>query len=225
MKMNPKLAKFIKEVQFNSPLRRYFFHRYTYLMTPPQLCYLCQCVEDTKDIEGAIFEVGCASGATTVFINKYMDAQDINKDYYVLDTFSGFVEEDMQFEVANRGKAREPYGTGLSVNKKEWFDAVMLQNGVSRVRSIESDVNEFDLTTLGPLSFSLLDVDLYRPIKKALPELYKVLSPGGIIIVDDCDSSHILFDGADQAYKEFVKDLGQPVQIIHGKLGVIRKPA
>ncbi|MPZ40311.1 MAG: hypothetical protein GEU95_20080 [Rhizobiales bacterium] len=27
-------------------------------------------------------------------------------------------------------------------------------------------------------------MDLYRPMKKAMPELYDVLSPGGIIVVD-----------------------------------------
>ncbi len=222
--MNPKFVKLIKEVQFNSPFRRYFFPRYAYNFSPPQLCFLCQCVEDTKDIEGAVFEVGCASGSTTVFINKYMDAQNIKKDYYAIDTFSGFIAEDIEFEVANRDKVRERY-TGFQANKKKWFDGTMLQNGITRVKSIEADVNNLDLKALGPLSFSLLDVDLYRPMKKALPELYDVLTPGGIIIVDDCNSSDTLFDGSDQAYKEFMKDINQAVHIIYGKLGVIRKHA
>ena len=58
-----------------------------------------------------------------------------------------------------------------------------------------------------------------------MKELYEVLSPGGIMVVDDCDESDVLWDGADQAYKEFVKEIGQPVEIKHRKLGVIRKPA
>lgn len=88
-----------------------------------------------------------------------------------------------------------------------------------------SDINKFDLTTIGPISFSLLDVDLYRPTHKALQELYEVLSPGGIIVVDDCDSSDIRWDGSDQAYKEFMNEIDQAPQISHGKLGVIKKPA
>jgi len=47
----------------------------------------------------------------------------------------------------------------------------MLQNAITRVKSIEADVNQYDLRTLGPLSFCLLDVDLYRPIRKSLKEL------------------------------------------------------
>ncbi len=99
----------------------------------------------------------------------------------------------------------------------------MRQNNITGICSIETDVNEYDLTTLGPLSFVLLDVDLYRPIRKALPELYQVLSPGGIMVVDDCDPSSDRWDGSDQAYKEFMEERSLPSQIIYGKLGIIRK--
>ncbi|MGE5779905.1 MAG: hypothetical protein ACM30D_11445, partial [Hyphomicrobiales bacterium] len=60
---------------------------------------------------------------------------------------------------------------------------------------------------------------------KALHGLFEVLSPGGMIVVDDCDSSQIQWDGSDQAYKEFMKKINQPPEIIHEKLGVIRKTA
>jgi SAM-dependent methyltransferase len=223
-KLNPQFIKLIKEILFNSSLRRYFFPRYKYNFSPPQLCFLCQCIEDTKHIEGAISEVGCAQGGTTVFLNKYMDAQNIEKDYIAIDTFSGFVYEDIEFEVDNRGKTKDLF-TFFQINKKKWFDATMQQNEIARVRSIKADVNKFDLTTIGPLSFSLLDVDLYRPVRKALPEIYEVLSPGGIIVVDDCNPSNIRWDGSDQAYKEFVKEINQAYKIVHDKLGIIKKPA
>ncbi|MDQ3776529.1 MAG: TylF/MycF family methyltransferase [Pseudomonadota bacterium] len=220
--MNTKLVKLVKEILFNSPMRRYLFPSYAYNFTASQLCFLCQCIEDTKCIEGAIAEVGCAHGSTTIFLNKYMDAQNIQKDYYAIDTFSGFANEDTGFEVANRGKSKELF-TGFQGNKKKWFDGTMQQNQITRVLSIKTDVNEYDLTTLGPLSFCLLDVDLYRPMKKVLQELYRVLSPGGIMVVDDCDSSNIAWDGSDQAYKEFGKERNLTPHIVHGRLGVIRK--
>jgi SAM-dependent methyltransferase len=212
----------IKEIIFLSPLRRYFFPCYLYNFTPSQLLYLCQCIEDTKDVSGNIAEVGCASGATTVFLNKYLDAREIKKEYYAIDTFSGFVKKDVDYEVMNRGKESNLF-RHFQANKKKWFDGTMKQNNINRVRSIQNDVNEFDLTTLGPLSFCLLDVDLYRPVKKCLKELYGVLSPGGILIVDDCNPGKIKWDGSDQAYKEFMKETDLPIQIMHGKLGVIQK--
>jgi O-methyltransferase len=74
------------------------------------------------------------------------------------------------------------------------------------------------------LSFALLDVDLYRSTKKALRDLYDVLSPGGIIAVDDCDSSNVQWDGAAQAYIEFTEDINQDGEIVLGKIGLIKKP-
>jgi O-methyltransferase len=223
--VNPRLSKVIKEVLFNSPLRRFSFPGYVYEFTPPQLCFLCQSLEETRHLEGSVFEVGCSNGATTVFLNKYMDAQGISKPYYAIDTFSGFVTEDVQYEIANRSKTTDMYSGRFTANKKKWFDATVRQHGITRVQSIEADVNKFDLRSLGPISFALLDVDLYRPIKKALPELHEMLAPGGIIVVDDCDAGNVRWDGADQAYKEFMEGTKRPAQIIHRKLGVVRKTA
>ena len=147
-KLNPKFIKLIKEIQFNTPWRRYFFPRFAYSFSAPQLCFLCQCIEDAKHVNGAISEIGCAGGSTTVFLNKNMDAQNIEKAYYAIDTFSGFVSEDIEFEVANRGKTKKSYSQAFTVNKKKWFDRTMEQNRITRVRSIEADINKFDLTTI-----------------------------------------------------------------------------
>ena len=153
-----------------------------------------------------------------------MDAQNIQKTYYAIDTFVGFIAEDVAFEVSNRGKTKDLF-TGFHANKKKWFDGTMQDNNINRVRSIETDVNKYDLRTLGSLSFVIVDVDLYRPTKKSLHELYEVLSPSGIIVVDDCDYSNIRWDGANQAYKEFMKERSHSTQIIHGKLGIVRRDA
>ena len=89
--MKPTLLKFIQGIFFKIPLlRRHFFPVYPYTSTPQQLIFLCQCIEDTRDIKGAIAEVGCSVGSATIFLNKYMDYQNIQKDYHALDTFSGF---------------------------------------------------------------------------------------------------------------------------------------
>lgn len=219
-----KLIKLIKEIQYISPLRRYFFPRYVYNFSPPQLCFICQCLEETKDIPGNIAEIGCADGATTVFLNKYLDAQGIEKKYFAIDTFSGFSKEDIQFEVSEREKKRGLF-TGFKANKIKWFDGTMKLNNINRVESIRADVNKFNLCSLGALSFCLLDIDLYRPTKKSLGQLYNIMSKDGIIIVDDCNPNQIRWDGADQAYNEFMKGIGQPTRVEHGKLGIIKKLA
>ena len=222
--MSAGFQKLTREVLHHSPLRRYFFPKYLYNFMPPQLCFLCNCIEETAKVAGSIAEIGCSNGLTTIFLNKYLTCQNIEKPYYAVDTFSGFVADDVRYEVEARGK-KEKLFKRFQVNKKKWYDRTMQVNDIRRVRSIEADVNTFDMKTLGPLSFVLLDVDLYRPMKKCMPELYELLSPGGVMIVDDCDARHIRWDGSDQAYKEFMDGQNRPAQILHGKLGVITKPA
>jgi len=185
---------------------------------------MCQKIWQTRDLKGSVAEIGVSGGATTIFLNKYMRSIGLNKKYYALDTFSGFTKEDISFEVEHRKKSKKLFSTGFDVNKKKWFDWTMKHNNLGEVEVIEADVNEFDLGMLKQLSFCLLDVDLYRPMKKALPELYDSLVPGGVIIVDDCDDGNIRWDGADQAYKEFVHEAQLEPNIVHGKLGVIEKP-
>ncbi len=223
IRFNLRIAKLIREVQFYSPWKHYFFPKYDYNFTPPQLLFLCECLEETKDLSGSVAEVGCAGGKTAIFLNKYMSAREINKSYFAIDTFSGFVKEDVEYEVSNRGKNANQY-RGFRLNSKKWFDGTMKLNSIDRVVSMKADINYFDFSSLGPLAFVLLDVDLYRPIKKGLEELYQLLAPGGVIIVDDCNPGNSKWDGSRQAYKEFVKELKLPELIIHEKLGVIRKP-
>jgi len=223
--LRTQLVQLIKEIQYYTPFRRYLFPRYSYNFTAPQLCFLCQCIEDTKSVQGHLAEVGCANGSTTVFLNNYLDAQEIQKKYYAIDTFSGFVDEDIDYEVTKRGKKKNLYKGSFANNNKKWFDIAMKHNNIHRVMAIQADVNKYNLLKLEPLSFVLLDVDLYRPTIKALRELYKILNPDGIIIVDDCNANNIRWDGSDQAYKEFMKEINQPIQVMHGKLGIIRKPA
>ena len=216
---------FLKEIALHSPWRRSAMPRYDYMFDPAQLCYICHCIEQTRNVPGNIAEIGVANGETSVFLNKYLTAQQIEKNYIAVDTFAGFMPEDVAVEVTQRGKRGVRFRGlgGFQINKKAWYDATMQWNHITRVRSIQADVNQFDLRTLGALSFCLLDVDLYRPMKKALGDLYEGLSAGGIMVVDDCSLINPHWDGSLQAYQEFTRERGLTEEIVHGKLGVVRK--
>lgn len=215
----------LKEALVRSRWQRRVLPRYAYNFNAAQLCFLCDCLERTREVAGAVVEVGVAGGETTLFLNSYLDARGIDKAYLAIDTFGGFTPQDVAVEVRGRGKRETDYRgvEGFQVNRQEWYDAAMRMNGVTRVRSIRVDVNEFDLRAPGAIAFCLLDVDLYRPTRKALGELYAALSPGGIIVTDDCSPDDARWDGALQAYREFAGTIGQAQEIVLGKLGVIRK--
>ena len=216
------IRKIFRELQFHSPWRRYFFPRYSYNFTPNQLCFLAKCLNNTKSVDGIIAEIGCETGRTTIFLNKFMDENKIDKEYLAMDTFSGFVSKDINYEVQNRNKSKK-IKKHFRLNSKRWFDGTMKQNRISRVKSIKCDISTLNLSSYGPFSFVLLDVDLYLPMKKALPEIYSALSKGGIIVVDDCDPKIKEWDGSLQAYKEFTADNNLNFDVQFEKLGIIKK--
>lgn len=198
------------------------FSIYNYMFSPSQLVFLTHCLTETRHVPGCCVEIGCAYGRTTAFLRKFMDESRIAKEYYALDTFGGFVPEHVDYEVDRRNKDRG-IGRLFVTNRKKWFDYSLEISKISSVVSIQCDAAKFDFDHIGPIAFALLDVDLYLPISVVLPKLYRNLSPGGIILVDDC-MPHELFDGALSAYEEFISRVRIERKIVLDKIGVISKP-
>src|SRR2546427_9493700 len=103
-----------------TPFRRYMHYRYMYSFTPQQLAFFVGCINETREVFGDIIEIGCAAGQTTCFLNRHLQESGISKDYYCIDTFSGFLSGDVAFEVAERGKKWSDF-TGFRVNRLKWF--------------------------------------------------------------------------------------------------------
>jgi SAM-dependent methyltransferase len=223
-RLKKKSLALLKELSFRTGyLTTRFFSVYPYMFTPNQLMFIGQALRETRNVGGCCLEVGCAYGATTVFLRKLMEEEGIAKPYIAIDTFSGFVPEQVAFEVASRAK---PPGIGrmFASNKREWYETALAVDGVDGVRAIAADAAAFHYRQLGEVAFCLLDVDLYMPIRDALPKIEKQLAPGGIIVVDDCSPGGN-WDGALQAYREYCAARGIAPEIHCGKLGMIRKPA
>jgi len=218
-----KLLKIVRELYHISPFRKYFFYRYHYMFSPSQMCFLISCVNQTKDVDGIYFEIGCAEGRTTVFLNKHMQDKGIKKKYICLDTFSGFTNEDMDFEHSKREKDKDVLKIQFVANKKKWVDSTLKMNNINDVETIESDINTFELSDskFNKIAMCLLDVDLYKPVLSALNKVYDRMQKGGIIIVDDCKQDKY-YDGALQAYMEFCKSKSIEPNIVEEKLGIIK---
>jgi hypothetical protein len=215
------LKKLRKEILFRTPLRKYFLYRNEFMLTPSQLMVLCNHLAATKDVPGSIVEIGCAYGMTTVFLDRYLRELNSDKKYYCIDTFGGFESSDIAVERTERGKGQEDF-SAFQVNDKSWFDETMRINYVERVTSFKADAKTFDYAALKPISFCLLDVDIYQPTKIALEKLWPLMSPGGVIVIDDCRPSKN-FDGALQAYTEFCQTRNLSVDIAANKLGILNK--
>jgi predicted O-methyltransferase YrrM len=108
-------------------------------------------------------------------------------------------------------------------NHRSWVAKALALNEVDNVTLIRADASHFDYSAYRDISFALIDVDLYLPVRSALQALFPVMAPGGVIVVDDCLADN-MYDGALQAYREFTAAHGLPERITHGKLGVIDVP-
>jgi predicted O-methyltransferase YrrM len=216
------LANAVRSVAYHTGLHRALFYRYDYMFRPQHLAFLVQSLTDTHELPGPILEIGCAAGHSTVFLNKHLDDLDDPRQYVCIDTFAGFTDPDIAVEV-DRGHESKLYEFLFRAYRKEWFDQTMRNNNVSRVRSIEADVNTFDFRPYRDISFCLVDVDLERPVATALAGVFPRMAAGGIVVVDDCTPG-LKFEGAYSAYVEFVEKIGAPVDVRFDRLGIIRVP-
>lgn len=215
----------VKRALFWSPLRSYVLYKYRYAFSPAQLSRLTTLLTEAVAAPGDCLEVGCYRGYTTVWLSRHLDAVAPAKRYHAVDTFGGFVPADVAHEQQARGKASRDDARAFAkftINSQAWFDATMRQNAITRVTSHAAAVQDFTVPEQARYCFALVDVDLYLPTKVALERLWPRLSPGGVIVVDDCQENHV-YDGSRQALEEFCTAQGVTFEIVEQKLGVIRR--
>jgi O-methyltransferase len=175
-----------------------------------------------KSVPGGVAEIGCAYGHTTIFLCRHLlESGPEPKPYFAVDTFSGFTAASKQTE-ARRGRSH-PFAA-FSRNDARWMRRTLSLNGCDWVKTIQSDVESLDFSALGPLSFCLVDVDLYGPVRASIVGAIRQVQPGGIVVVDDCDPRNARWRGAYEAYMDCAEALTYPVIIEQSKLGIVRVP-
>ena len=205
----------IKKFIFN--YTRFGAPKYSYNLEPIQLSEIILSIEKTKELSGSICEIGVARGMTTRFICEHLKLLNYNEKFFCIDTFSSFEKEDIDFEIQNRRKSTEEL-RGFSYNNFERWKKNF--ENFNFVKPIKADIKKFDFELISPLKLVILDVDLYKPTIIALNNLKKNMVSGGIIIVDDIKNNHA-WDGAYQAFNEFVNSNSYNYRIIGTKCGII----
>jgi O-methyltransferase len=199
---------------------RHFLAGFPYSFRPAQLAALCALIDETGEVPGTFVEVGVFFGHTTLWVNKHLADRGRYPTYFAIDTFRGFTDADVTVE---RSRGRTDVYDDFGVNSQKLYRLTLERNEVHNVTTIEADAATFDYRKVAPVAFALLDADLYRPMSAAITGLWEQLSPGGIIVCDDCNPDANKWDGARQAYEEFCANRGAPLEVIETKLGVIRR--
>jgi O-methyltransferase len=217
------VRRILKELVYWLAPHRVRLPTYPYMVHPAGLAFLCGCLEQTRAVPGAVVEIGCAWGCTTLFLNRQLDWLESDKAYIAIDTFAGFPPEHTEYEATARGKDREFLRkafrfTGVT---ETWFRRAMAQAGATRVRTVKADISKYTFDPGQRISLCFIDVDLYLSVRDALEKVYPLMSPSGIIAVHDCRGV-AWADGAGQAYEEFVGQRGLPMELAADVFGVVR---
>ena len=138
-----------------------------------------------------------------------------------MDTFSSFTEDDIAFDIYHRGKKKKELA-GFSYNDYDvWKDNF---SKFPFVKAVKCDASEFDFSKIEPIALCFLDVDLYIPTKNVLEHIYPYMGSNSTILVDDVMPNN-QWDGAYQAFMEFVRERRLGYEIAGNRCGIIRLEA
>ncbi|MGI5169455.1 TylF/MycF/NovP-related O-methyltransferase [Spirillospora sp. CA-253888] len=166
-------------------------------------------------VPGAVVEVGCHEGRTSVFLRKVADHFAPGRELHVYDSFEGLPPpgpNDTDYSSPGQLRTRVEDLTRTFARwdaepphvHAGWFADTLPRELPDRV------------------CFAYVDGDLYESIRTALTELYPRLSPGAIVIVDDyCDEvrsprAFAGFPGVKKACDEFFADKPERISVLVG---------
>jgi hypothetical protein len=177
---------------------------------------------ETQNIEGAVLEVGCASGGTASFSRKFMREGRDDRPYICVDTFRGFVKEQYAEDV-RLGNSWRHYDQ-FSGSSRRLVRRLLDMHGASDIELIQGDISKMSAADLPQkISCCLLDVDLAVPIYDGLRLVWPILQPGGVICVDDCYEENSGDWQALKGLKKFCDESGVPASYAYG-IATLKKP-
>jgi O-methyltransferase len=212
MSLSPRLRHGLKYAL--SPL---LFRYPPFGLQPERLMVWLQTLERTARVPGAVLEVGCSVGGTTAIGHGLMRNLGIEKPYVAIDTFGGFVEGQFGHDVQDGTPAAHRHQ--FSANSMRLVRRNLARFGAGDVSLVQGDVVTIPTTRLPEqVSACLIDVDLSEPVHAALEKVVPLVSPGGVVLVDDCaeDTDWRARDG----YVRYVRSADLPETYWHG-FGVV----
>lgn len=185
---------------------------------PLDLENIFQAIENTKNLEGDIIEIGTYQGSSARGILNYINHNSINKKCYFLDTFEGF-----------------NYNEAFNSEDTLWKGS-HTETSIDKVNKYLSSYNNYQLIKSNIITDEIpdeiqyiclanIDVDIYDAVKHALEKIHTRIVKNGIIIVEDYGHTPALI-GAQKATNEFLnkyQDMFTSIYMASGQLFLIKK--
>ena len=162
------------------------------------VCLLKREIEE-RNVEGSIAELGVFEGDFAKVLNALFPSRTL----FLFDTFSGFQDEDVEYD---RELSYSKVERDFSRTSKELVLSRLPNK--DKVKIVEG---HFPLSTKNVSEgerFALvnIDADLYKPIYEGLMYFYERLSPGGYIVVHDFNNH--TYQGSKAAVRSFCEKMG-----------------
>jgi hypothetical protein len=202
-----------------SALSPLLYHYPPFTLAPERLYLFLHYLVQTREARGSVVEIGCNLGGTAIVAKQMLDNLKIDKPYLCIDTFDGFVSDQFTHDAALGTPSRNRHL--FSGKPKKLIAKILAQHNASSIELMQGDITALPVERLpAACSVVLADVDLREPTLASLEKFWPRLSPGGVILVDDCAEGSSW--QARSAYSQFCKSIGLPEHYQHG-MGILQK--
>ena len=184
------------------------------MTTPERIASLCNAVNYlvNNKIEGDFVECGVwRGGSTMAAIDTLLKAGDKSREIYLYDTYEGMSEPTEADKVFTGTAAEELLNSSdredatsvwcYSALEEVQKNVGTLNYPTAKVHYVKGKVEDSIPQTLpGKIALLRLDTDWYESTAHELKNLYPLLVPGGVIIIDDYGH----WEGARKAVDEYI---------------------
>jgi O-methyltransferase len=158
-------------------------------------------------VHGAVVELGCYSGTTSLFIQRVLQAENINRPFHVYDSFQGLPKKVQQ----DNSPAGTQFQAGELLTTKQEFIKNFRKANLQLPKIHKAWFEELTQNDMPPsIAFAFLDGDFYTSISASLAVITPLLSPGACIIIDDYQSEAL--PGARKAVDEWAQKYNHNVR-------------
>lgn len=186
-----KSAGFLEDARFNACMKVIKgSHQYDAYRAPGSIAWrlhtLVWAAQSARHLDGDFVECGVFKGDMSWVITEMLDFSELNKNFYLYDTFAGFAEKYSSPEDFPDAPNFYNYAN-LVYSDENLYPSVQKRfSHLENVHVIRGVVPEV-LSTICPEKIAFLHIDLNSPAaeKAALETLFDKVIVGGYIIFDD----------------------------------------
>jgi predicted O-methyltransferase YrrM len=195
-----------------------------------KLSEICRKIQDFR-VHGMYVEAGCALGGSSILIASIKEPTRRLQVYDVFDMIPPPSENDTE-DVHHRYKViKSGQSEGIGGNRYYGYQNDLYNTVKVNLEGFGIDLDRQNVTLIKglvqetlwveePIAFAHIDVDWYDPVKTCLERIFPLLSPGGVMVLDDYHS----WGGCKRAVDEYLDDLDAKVSLddTSGSLSITR---